>query len=53
MDVTKLKTELGWTPGESFESGLNKTVQWYLDNSEWIDRVRSGEYKSWIKKQYG
>jgi len=53
IDFTKLTRELGWMPEESLESGIRKTIRWYLDNQEWVDRVRSGEYKSWIKKQYG
>ena len=53
MDTTKIKNELGWSPEESFDSGLRKTIQWYLDNREWVKRVRSGEYQTWIKKQYG
>ncbi|HDZ90794.1 MAG: dTDP-glucose 4,6-dehydratase [Deltaproteobacteria bacterium] len=53
IDFTRLKGELGWTPEESLESGMRKTVSWYLDNREWVDRVRSGEYRSWIRKQYG
>ncbi|MBW1768963.1 MAG: dTDP-glucose 4,6-dehydratase, partial [Deltaproteobacteria bacterium] len=53
IDFTKLKQGLGWVPGESIESGLKKTVQWYLANREWVDRVRSGEYQSWIDKHYG
>ena len=52
IDFTKLKKELGWAPDESFESGLMKTVKWYLDNQEWVSRVKSGEYKSWIKAHY-
>ncbi|MBI5186801.1 MAG: dTDP-glucose 4,6-dehydratase [Nitrospinae bacterium] len=53
IDFSKLKTELGWTPRESFETGLEKTIRWYLDNREWVDRVRSGEYQAWMKEQYG
>jgi dTDP-glucose 4,6-dehydratase len=53
IDSTKLQQELHWGPVESFESGLIKTVQWYLDHKEWTDRVISGEYQSWIKEQYG
>lgn len=52
IDFSKIKNELGWMPQESFESGIEKTVRWYLDNSNWIERVRSGEYLKWIKKQY-
>jgi len=53
IDFTKLKQDLGWSPKESFESGIRKTIQWYLDNQEWVNRVKSGEYQSWIKKHYG
>lgn len=53
MDCTKIRTELGWEPKESFETGLEKTVRWYLENREWVDRVKTGEYRAWIKRQYG
>lgn len=53
IDCTKIERELGWMPKHSFEEGLRKTVQWYLDNPEWVHNVRSGEYRSWIKKNYG
>jgi dTDP-glucose 4,6-dehydratase len=53
IDGSKLMRELGWRPEESFESGIRKTVKWYLDNRKWVDRVRSGEYKAWIKEHYG
>ena len=53
MDFTKLKNEFGWSPEESFRSGLIKTIQWYLNNKEWTERVISGQYQSWIKEQYG
>lgn len=52
MNITKIKTELGWTPKESFASGIRKTVSWYLENSEWVNNVTSGAYKDWIKRQY-
>ena len=52
IDFTKLKKELGWTPEESFETGIHKTIQWYLNNREWVSRVKSGEYQSWIKEHY-
>jgi dTDP-glucose 4,6-dehydratase len=48
-----MKNELCWTPEESLESGLRNTVEWYLENSEWVNSVRSGEYKKWIEKHYG
>jgi dTDP-glucose 4,6-dehydratase len=53
MDFSKLNRELDWRPKESFRSGLQKTIHWYLDNREWIQRVRNGEYQSWLKEQYG
>ena len=53
MDFSKLRHELGWSPAESFESGIRKTITWYIDNRDWVKRVKSGEYKSWIKEQYG
>ena len=53
IDPSKLKRELGWTPEESFESGIRNTIKWYLENPEWISRVKSGEYKTWMKKHYG
>ena len=53
IDFTKLKGELGWSPAESFATGLRKTVRWYLENKGWSDRIRSGEYQSWIREQYG
>ena len=53
IDCTKLKSELGWKPKESFETGLEKTIDWYLNNKDWVERVRSGEYRNWIKHQYG
>ena len=52
IDCSKLENELGWAPLESFESGLRKTIQWYLDNTKWIQRVKSGEYLNWIKQHY-
>ncbi len=53
IDFSKLKNELGWQPSESFETGIEKTIRWYLNNTEWINRIRSGEYTQWIKKHYG
>ena len=43
---------LGWKPAEQFESGLRKTVRWYLDNSAWVDSVRTGAYREWIAQNY-
>ena len=53
IDFTKLKAELGWTPSETFETGIQKTIQWYLDNPGWVERIQSGEYLQWMKKKYG
>ena len=53
IDCTRIENELGWTPQESFETGIRKTVQWYLDNPQWVDTVRSGEYQRWIRTHYG
>jgi dTDP-glucose 4,6-dehydratase len=53
MDFAKLENELGWAPEESFETGLKKTIDWYLGNTDWVARVKSGEYRKWIKEHYG
>ena len=53
IDCTKIERELGWRPAESFETGLRKTVQWYLTNTAWVGLVRSGEYQRWIAAHYG
>ena len=53
IDFTKLRRELGWVPEESLETGIRKTIQWYLENQEWVNRVQSGEYQSWIEAHYG
>jgi dTDP-glucose 4,6-dehydratase len=53
MNTAKIESELGWRPQESFESGLAKTVRWYLANAEWVREVTSGEYRSWVAKNYG
>ncbi len=53
IDFNKLKKTLGWSPEESFETGIKKTIRWYLENSNWTDRVKSGEYLSWVKAHYG
>ena len=52
IDATKVERELGWKPAETFETGIRKTVQWYLDNPVWIDGVVSGSYRDWLQKQY-
>jgi len=53
IDTTKIENELGWKPKESFETGIRKTIQWYLDNPEWVESVQTGEYLDWRKRQYG
>jgi len=52
IDCSKIERDLGWQPQETFESGLLKTVQWYLSNSDWVEQVRSGTYQTWIKQNY-
>lgn len=52
MNATKIERELGWTPAETFETGLSKTVRWYLDNTQWVERVVSGSYRDWMQKNY-
>jgi dTDP-glucose 4,6-dehydratase len=52
IDASKLKRELGWYPAETFDTGIKKTVQWYLDNPVWIEGVVSGSYREWLQKQY-
>jgi dTDP-glucose 4,6-dehydratase len=53
IDACKLEKELGWKPAETFETGIRKTVQWYLDNTAWTSNVTSGSYREWADKQYG
>ncbi|MCX5469837.1 dTDP-glucose 4,6-dehydratase [Acinetobacter nematophilus] len=52
IDASKIKNDLGWVPEESFETGIRKTVEWYLSNQDWVENVQSGEYKNWVKQQY-
>ena len=52
IDARKLEKELGWKPAETFETGIRKTVAWYLDNTEWVAHVQSGAYRDWVSKQY-
>ena len=52
IDARKLEKELGWKPAETFETGIRKTVAWYLENSEWVAHVQSGAYREWVTKQY-
>jgi dTDP-glucose 4,6-dehydratase len=52
IDSSKISRDLGWQPQENFDSGLMKTVQWYLNNSAWVDKARSGTYQNWLKQNY-
>ena len=52
IDARKLEQELGWKPAETFETGIRKTVRWYLDNQDWVNNVTSGAYRDWVGKQY-
>jgi dTDP-glucose 4,6-dehydratase len=52
IDASKIGSELGWRPAETFEAGLRKTVAWYLDNPSWVDGVRTGAYRDWIRRNY-
>lgn len=53
IDCSKIESELGWKPLESFETGIDKTIDWYLNNQEWVDSIRSGDYLQWMDRQYG
>ena len=53
IDARKMRTELGWSPRETFETGLAKTVRWYLDHAAWVAQVKSGEYRQWVETNYG
>jgi dTDP-glucose 4,6-dehydratase len=52
IDARKIERELGWRPAETFETGIRKTVRWYLDHPEWVARVQSGAYREWVRTQY-
>lgn len=52
IDARKLERELGWKPAETFETGIRKTVQWYLDHADWVQRVQSGAYRDWVDRNY-
>jgi dTDP-glucose 4,6-dehydratase len=52
IDASKMERELGWKPAETFETGIRKTVQWYLDNPEWVRHVQSGAYRDWVQSHY-
>ena len=53
MDTRKIERELGWRPRETFETGIRKTIRWYLDNPAWVEGVTSGNYRQWVSKHYG
>ena len=53
IDPSKVETELGWLPQETWESGLRKTIEWYGENQDWIERARSGAYREFYARQYG
>ena len=53
IDARKIERELGWKPAETFETGIRKTVEWYLAHPEWVANVQSGSYRDWVQKQYG
>lgn len=52
IDARKIEKELGWTPDETFDTGIRKTVEWYLSNQQWVNNVTSGAYRSWVEAQY-
>ena len=52
IDASKMASELGWKPAETFDTGIRKTVQWYLDNQDWVAHVQSGTYREWVEKNY-
>ncbi|MGH8762949.1 MAG: dTDP-glucose 4,6-dehydratase [Nitrosospira sp.] len=52
IDASKIERELGWKPAETFETGIHKTVQWFLDNPSWVSNVQSGAYRTWVEKNY-
>lgn len=52
IDARKLERELGWKPQETFETGIRKTVQWYLANQAWVANITSGQYRQWVDAQY-
>jgi len=53
IDSSKIEKELGWSPKETFETGIRKTIQWYLENSQWVEAVQTGAYREWMERQYG
>jgi len=53
IDASKIHRELGWKPAETFDTGIRKTVKWYLDHMGWVENVASGAYREWTNKQHG
>ena len=53
IDADKIRNELGWEPKYTFETGIKETIQWYLDNQDWMDQVKSGQYQQYYEKMYG
>ena len=53
IDSNKIRTELGWKPKYTFETGIVETINWYLENQKWMNKVKSGEYQEYYKKMYG
>ena len=52
IDTVKIERELGWKPTETFETGIRKTVAWYLEHQDWVNNVLSGSYRDWLEKNY-
>ncbi|MGB7182312.1 MAG: dTDP-glucose 4,6-dehydratase [Burkholderiaceae bacterium] len=53
IDATRMRTQLQWEPRETFDSGIEKTIDWYLNNKQWVERVQSGQYRQWVEQNYG
>jgi dTDP-glucose 4,6-dehydratase len=53
VDCSRIERELGWRAKETFETGLGKTIRWYMENTQWVESVKSGAYRNWIARQYG
>ena len=53
VNARKIERELGWRPAESFDTGIRKTVRWYLEHAEWVRQVQSGAYREWVAANYG
>jgi len=52
IDATKISKELGWKPAETFETGIEKTIDWFLENQDWVNNITSGEYRNWVQTHY-